>query len=119
MPPLGACAESHEERPDEDVGVKQILWSPDSWAVKVNRPEEEPRWETTRWSLSKTSYRVAVSSCFVIEREDLWDTYIYRDVDCDAVVLLPRLHPVVVLLGRVVAHDERVLGQLLEEAFGR
>lgn len=55
MPPLGLCAESHADRPEVDEGTKQILWSPASWAVKVKRPEAEPRWETTRWLLSKTS----------------------------------------------------------------
>ena len=48
MPPLGLDEESHEERPEEDEGVKQILWSPASAAEKVKRPADEPRWETTR-----------------------------------------------------------------------
>ena len=55
MPPLGFLAESHEVRPELDDGVKQILWSPASAAEKVKRPEDRPRWETTRWSLSKIS----------------------------------------------------------------
>jgi hypothetical protein len=45
------------DRPLLEEGVKQILWSPDSAAVKVNLPEAPPRWETTRWSLSKVSWR--------------------------------------------------------------
>ena len=48
MPPLGFVVESQEERPELEDGVKQILWSPDSAAEKVNRPDDEPRWETTR-----------------------------------------------------------------------
>lgn len=35
--------------------MKQILWSPESAALNVKRPDEEPFWETTRWSLSNTS----------------------------------------------------------------
>jgi hypothetical protein len=35
----------------------------------------------------------------------------------DAVVLLPDLPVVVPFLGRVVAHHQSVLGELLEEAF--
>lgn len=56
MPPLGAVADSQLDRPLLDEGVKQILWSPASAAVKVNLPEAPPRWETTRWSLSKISW---------------------------------------------------------------
>ena len=56
MPPLGEAADSQLERPLLDEGVKQILWSPASAAVKVNLPEAPPRWETTRWSLSKISW---------------------------------------------------------------
>lgn len=56
MPPLGFDMESQPVRPLLDEGMKQILWSPASAAEKVNRPEEVPRWETTRWLLSKTSY---------------------------------------------------------------
>lgn len=56
MPPLGWAMLSQEERPLEEEGVKQILWSPASAAVKVNLPEGPPRWETTRWSLSKISW---------------------------------------------------------------
>jgi hypothetical protein len=44
-------------------------------------------------------------------------TYVNRDVDADAVVLLPDLPVVVPFLGRVVAHHQGVLGELLEEAF--
>ena len=53
---MGAVADSQLERPLLDEGVKQILWSPASADVKVNLPEEPPRWETTRWSLSKISW---------------------------------------------------------------
>jgi hypothetical protein len=55
MPPIGCSALSHPVDPEFDDGVKQILWSPLSAAVKVKRPEEDPRCETTRWSLSKSS----------------------------------------------------------------
>lgn len=43
MPPLGCSAESQPGRPEDEEGVKQILCSPASAAVKVKRPEEEPR----------------------------------------------------------------------------
>jgi hypothetical protein len=52
---LGDDTDSQLDRPLLEEGVKQILWSPDSAAVKVNLPEAPPRWETTRWSLSKVS----------------------------------------------------------------
>ena len=55
MPPLWFAVLSQPERPDVDEGVKQILWLPDSAAEKVKRPAEDPRCETTRWSLSKIS----------------------------------------------------------------
>lgn len=55
MPPLGDETESQLDRPLLEEGVKQILWSPASAAVKVNLPEPPPFWETTRCSLSKTS----------------------------------------------------------------
>lgn len=58
MPPLGFVMESQPVRPLLDEGMKQILWSPASAAEKVKRPEEVPRWETTRWLLSKISYMV-------------------------------------------------------------
>lgn len=45
-------------------------------------------------------------------------THINGNVDADAIVLGPGLDVVVPLLGIVVADDERVLGQLLEEALG-
>jgi hypothetical protein len=48
MPPIGWRAESQPEEPEFDEGVKQILWSPDSAAVKVKRPDEEPFWLMTR-----------------------------------------------------------------------
>ena len=34
-------------------------------------------------------------------------------------MLLPSVDPVIVLFCRVVSHDERILGQFLEEALGR
>lgn len=46
-------------------------------------------------------------------------TYLDRDVDADALVLLPHVRSVIPLLGGVVAHDERVLGELFVEALGR
>lgn len=55
MPPLGLETLVQPLRPDVDDGVKQILWLPDSAAEKVKRPDDEPRWETTRWLLSKIS----------------------------------------------------------------
>lgn len=55
IPPLGLDTLVHPLRPDVDEGVKQILWLPDSADEKVNRPDDEPRCETTRWSLSKIS----------------------------------------------------------------
>ena len=55
MPPWGCRAESQPVPPDDEEGVKQILWSPESAALNVKRPAEEPFWETTRWSLSNTS----------------------------------------------------------------
>lgn len=44
-------------------------------------------------------------------------TYINGDVDADAVMLGPGPHVLVPLLGLVVADYQRVLGQVLEEAF--
>jgi hypothetical protein len=55
MPPLGWPTLSQLERPDDEDGWKQIWWSPASAAVKVKRPDWPPRWETTRWLLSKIS----------------------------------------------------------------
>lgn len=57
MPPLGLLADSQPVRPEFDEGVKQSLWSPASAAEKVKRPAAAPRWETTRWSLSKISWQ--------------------------------------------------------------
>jgi hypothetical protein len=62
LTPPRACPLNHPVLPVECEGVKQILWSPASAAVKVKRPVEEPFWETTRWSLSKTSYRSMLAS---------------------------------------------------------
>lgn len=45
-------------------------------------------------------------------------TYVDRDEDADAVVLLPAIGSLVKLLGFVVANHQRVLGQLLKEALG-
>jgi hypothetical protein len=56
MPPIGCKAESQPEFPEFEDGTKQILWSPESAALKVKRPDEEPFCDTTRWSLSNTSY---------------------------------------------------------------
>lgn len=61
MPPLGAWVDSQLPRPLLDDGVKQTRCSPASAAVKVNLLPLLPRCETTRWSLSKTSYRGRVS----------------------------------------------------------
>lgn len=143
MPPLGPWDDSHDERPLVEEGTKHILWSPDSWDVKVKRPEEEPRWETMRWLLSKTSYFwrghtgishcqcLATAACSVVEsarcaggkadciRGEEDTTYIDGNEDVDSTVLLPRIHSVVILFGGVVSYDERVLGKFLEEALGR
>src|SRR6478735_3727897 len=43
MPPLWLFVDSQPGLPELDEAVKQILWSPASCAVKVNRPDEEPR----------------------------------------------------------------------------
>lgn len=45
-------------------------------------------------------------------------TYLDSNVDANALVLLPHVRSVIPLLGGVVAHDERVLGELLIEALG-
>lgn len=50
QPPLVICE-----------GVKQMRWSPESAALKVNRPSELPRVLTTRWSWSKSSSTVTVT----------------------------------------------------------
>jgi len=42
MPPIGCKAESQPAEPELDEGVKQILWSPESAALKVKRPAEDP-----------------------------------------------------------------------------
>jgi hypothetical protein len=55
LTPPRAWPLNHPVLPVECEGVKQILWSPASAAVKVKRPVDEPFWETTRWSLSNTS----------------------------------------------------------------
>lgn len=47
--------------------------------------------------------------------EEEGGTYVYGYEDVEPVVLLPHLHVVVEFLGVVVAHDQRVLGQFLEE----
>ena len=63
--PWGAPPESHppDEAPD---GVKQMRWSPESAAEKVNLPVEPPRVLTTRWSLSKVSSTVTVMARSVL-----------------------------------------------------
>jgi hypothetical protein len=54
--PLGPWdCDSQDDLPLFEDGMKQILWSPESAAVNVKRPDEAPFWEITRWSLSKTS----------------------------------------------------------------
>lgn len=55
MPPLGLDVLSQPVLPLLDEGVKQILWSPASWAVNVNLPPEAPFCVTIRWLLSKSS----------------------------------------------------------------
>lgn len=48
MPPLGLAVLSQPVLPLSEVGVKQILWSPASAAVKVKRPPEPPLCDTMR-----------------------------------------------------------------------
>lgn len=48
IPPFWFLVDSQPGRPEVDEGVKQTLWSPESAAEKVKRPEAWPRWETTR-----------------------------------------------------------------------
>lgn len=55
MPPLGLAVLSQPVFPLSELGVKQILWSPASAAVKVKRPPEPPFCDTMRWLLSKSS----------------------------------------------------------------
>lgn len=55
MPPLGFEVLSQPVLPLSEDGVKQILWSPASCAVKVKRPPEPPFCETMRWLLSNSS----------------------------------------------------------------
>ena len=57
LTPPSVWPPSHPLWPDECEGVKQMRWSPLSAEVKVILPVEEPREETMRWSLSKTSCR--------------------------------------------------------------
>jgi len=45
--------------------------------------------------------------------------FVDRDVDAETIVLGPLVGPLIVLLSSVVADDEGVLGELLEEALGR
>lgn len=45
--------------------------------------------------------------------------YIDRDVDAETIVLGPLVDPVIPLLSRVVANNERILRELLEEALRR
>ncbi len=49
IPPTGLPPLNHPPAAVEE-GVKQILCSPESAAVKVKRPLEDPRWFTTLWS---------------------------------------------------------------------
>ena len=58
MPPTGCPPLSQPPAAAADDAVKQILWSPESAALKVKRPALDPRCETTRWSLSKVSSTV-------------------------------------------------------------
>lgn len=55
MPPLGLEVLNQPVLPLSEEGVKQILWSPASCAVKVKRPPEPPFCVTMRWLLSKSS----------------------------------------------------------------
>lgn len=55
MPPFGLEVLNQPVLPLSEEGVKQILWSPASCAVKVKRPPEPPFCVTMRWLLSKSS----------------------------------------------------------------
>lgn len=50
---------------------------------------------------------------------EIESTYINSDQDIQLLVLAPRLPILVEFLRRVMSHDERILGQFLEEAFRR
>lgn len=64
IPPFSLALLVHPLRPEVELGVKQILWLPASADENVKRPDEEPFWETTRWSLSKISYYNVSSGAF-------------------------------------------------------
>jgi hypothetical protein len=122
--------ESQALLPELDEGVKQILWSPESAAVKVNRPDDAPFCETTRWSLSKISCAfetyvrrsgqirwrgIEAGPELVICRDGY--TYVNRYKDVQPTVFAPGSLPLIILLRGIVAHDYRVLRKLLEETF--
>jgi len=48
IPPVGCKALSQPVLPEVEDGTKHILWSPESAAVNVNRPADDPFWDTTR-----------------------------------------------------------------------
>ncbi len=110
IPPIGCRAESQPEPPDVDEGVKQILWSPESAALKVKRPDEEPFCETTRWSLSNTSYR-AFNMCCWLERgiARVAKTYINRDEDIQPIMLLPHFPLLIKFLCGIMSNHQCVL----------
>lgn len=55
IPPTGIPLANQPPSVPACAGVKQIRWSPDSAALNVKRPSEEPRVFTTRWSFWKVS----------------------------------------------------------------
>jgi len=61
---------NHPELADVCDAQKHNLCSPESPAVNVKRPLEEPFWFTTRWSLSKVSSTVIwIASCGLSTKE--------------------------------------------------
>ena len=114
---MGCKAESHPWPPELEEGVKQILWSPESAAVNVKRPDDEPFWVTTRWSLSNTSCDSNSSQFLVSEKGGLkvggeyWEggAYIDGDEDIDAIMFRPLLCILVIFLRDVFSNHERIL----------
>jgi hypothetical protein len=104
-----------------------MRWSPESALVKVNLPVDLPRFETMRWSLSKTSCEDVqvriVLACVSGERTaskgEGAGAYFDVDEDIQVLVLDVFIQIEIELLSAVLADHKRVLGQPLEEAFRR
>lgn len=120
MPPMGWRADSQPVEPEFEEGVKQILWSPDSAALKVKRPDEEPFCETTRWSLSNTSLGIVNIYSFSRKtKRDRGRTYINGDEDIQPIMLGPYFPVIVVFFCCVMADHQSILREFLEETFRR